>query len=112
MTITIQNVEEAKETIKTNDIVLFMKGTKDMPGCGFSAHVVQILNKLNVNFLDIDVLNDNQFKESMKKFSDWPTFPQLYVKSEFIGGCDIVKEMYESGELLELLNTKGINIKI
>ena len=112
MTITIQNVEEAKETIKTNDIVLFMKGTKDMPGCGFSAHVVQILNKLNVNFLDIDVLNDNQFKESMKKFSDWPTFPQLYVKGEFIGGCDIVKEMYESGELLELLNTKGINIKI
>ena len=112
MTITIQNVEEAKETIKTNDIVLFMKGTKDMPGCGFSAHVVQILNKLNVNFLDIDVLNDNQFKESIKKFSDWPTFPQLYVKGEFIGGCDIVKEMYESGELLELLNTKGINIKI
>ena len=111
MTITIQNVEEAKETIKTNDIVLFMKGTKDMPGCGFSAHVVQILNKLNVNFLDIDVLNDNQFKESIKKFSDWPTFPQLYVKGEFIGGCDIIKEMHESGELLELLNTKGIKIQ-
>lgn len=112
MTKNINTIVSAKEAIKNNKIVLFMKGTRDMPGCGFSAHVVQILNKLNVNFLDIDVLNDNQFKESMKKFSDWPTFPQLYVKGEFIGGCDIVKEMYESGELLELLNTKGINIKI
>ena len=112
MTITIQNVEEAKETIKKNDIVLFMKGTKQMPGCGFSAHVVQILNKLNVNYIDIDVLNDNDFKESMKKFTNWPTFPQLYIKGEFVGGCDIVKEMFESGELIELFNTKGINVKI
>ena len=112
MTITIQNVEEAKETIKKNDIVLFMKGTKEVPGCGFSAHVVQILNKLNVNYIDIDVLNDNDFKESMKKFTNWPTFPQLYIKGEFVGGCDIVKEMFESGELIELFNTKGINVKI
>ena len=112
MTITIQNVEEAKETIKKNDIVLFMKGTKQMPGCGFSAHVVQILNKLNLNYIDIDVLNDNDFKESMKKFTNWPTFPQLYIKGEFVGGCDIVKEMFESGELIELFNTKGINVKI
>ena len=112
MTITIQNVEEAKETIKKNDIVLFMKGTKEMPGCGFSAHVVQILNKLNLNYIDIDVLNDNDFKESMKKFTNWPTFPQLYIKGEFVGGCDIVKEMFESGELIELFNTKGINVKI
>ena len=112
MTITIQNVEEAKETIKKNDIVLFMKGTKKMPGCGFSAHVVQILNKLNVNYIDIDVLNDDNFKESMKKFTNWPTFPQLYIKGEFVGGCDIVKEMFESGELIELFNTKGINVKI
>ena len=112
MTINIQNVEEAKETIKTNDIVLFMKGTKDMPGCGFSANVVQILNKMNVKYIDVDILHDDDFKESMKKFTNWPTFPQLYVKGEFVGGCDIVKEMFESGELLELFNTKGIDVKI
>ena len=111
MTLTIQNIEEAKETIKKNDIVLFMKGTKDMPGCGFSAHIVQILNNLNVQYIDIDVLNDVNFKEDMKKFTNWPTFPQLYVKGEFIGGIDIVKEMFDSGELLELFNTKGIDVK-
>ena len=111
MTINIQNVEEAKETIKTNNIVLFMKGTKDMPGCGFSANVVQILNNLNVKYIDIDVLSDDNLKESMKKFTNWPTFPQLYVKGEFVGGCDIVKEMFESGELLKLFNTKGIDVK-
>ena len=111
MTLTIQNIDEAKETIKNNNIVLFMKGTKDMPGCGFSAHVVQILNNLNVDYVDIDVLNDDNFKENMKKFTNWPTFPQLYVKGEFIGGIDIVKEMFDSGELLELFNTKGINVK-
>ena len=112
MTLTIQNVEEAKETIKKNNIVLFMKGTKDMPGCGFSAQVIQILNKMNVDYVDIDVLKDENFKENMKKFTNWPTFPQLYVKGEFVGGCDIIKEMFESGELLELFNTKGIDIKI
>ena len=111
MTLTIQNIEEAKETIKKNSIVLFMKGTKDMPGCGFSAHVVQILNKMKVDYIDIDVLNDENFKESMKTFSNWPTFPQLYVKGDFVGGCDIFKEMFETGELLELLNTKGIDVK-
>ena len=111
MTITIQNVDEAKEIIKKNNIVLFMKGTKDMPGCGFSAHVIQILNNLNVDYVDIDVLNDDNFKESMKKFTNWPTFPQLYVKGEFVGGCDIVKEMFETGELLELFNTKGIDVR-
>ena len=111
MTITIQNVDAAKEIIKKNNIVLFMKGSKDMPGCGFSAHVVQILNNLNVDYVDIDVLNDDNFKENMKKFTNWPTFPQLYVKGEFVGGCDIVKEMFETGELLELLNTKGIDVK-
>ena len=110
MTITIQNVEEAKKTIKTNDIVLFMKGTKDMPGCGFSANVVQILNKMNVKYIDVDILHDDNFKENMKKFTNWPTFPQLYVKGEFVGGCDIIKEMFESGELLELFNTKGIDV--
>ena len=111
MTLTLQNIEEAKETIKNNNIVLFMKGTKDMPGCGVSAHVVQILNNLNLDYVDIDVLNDENFKENMKKFTNWPTFPQLYVKGEFIGGCDIIKEMFDSGELLELLNTKGIDVK-
>ena len=111
MTKNIQNVEEAKETIKTNNIVLFMKGTKDIPGCGFSANVVQILNNLNVKYIDIDVLSDDNLKESMKKFTNWPTFPQLYVKGEFVGGCDIVKEMFESGELLKLFNTKGIDVK-
>ena len=112
MTKNIQNVEEVKETIKTNNIVLFMKGTKDMPGCGFSANVVQILNNLNVKYIDIDILSDDNLKESMKKFTNWPTFPQLYVKGKFVGGCDIVKEMFESGELLELFNTKGIDVKI
>ena len=107
----IQTIDEAREYIKTNDIVLFMKGTKDTPGCGFSALVVQILNKMNLNFLDIDVLNDNEFKENMKKFTNWPTFPQLYIKGEFIGGCDIVKEMFETGELLELFNSRGIEVK-
>ena len=111
MTLTIQNVEEAKETIKKNNIVLFMKGTKDMPGCGFSAQVIQILNKMNVDYVDIDVLKDENFKENMKKFTNWPTFPQLYVKGEFVGGCDIVKEMFETGELLELFNTKGLDVK-
>ena len=111
MTLTIQNIDEAKEKIKNNNIVLFMKGTKDMPGCGFSAHIVQILNNMNVEYIDIDVLNDPDFKENMKKFTNWPTFPQLYVKGEFIGGIDIVKEMFDSGELLELFNTKGINVK-
>ena len=112
MTLTIQNVEEAKETIKKNNIVLFMKGTKDMPGCGFSAQVIQILNKMNVKYIDVDILHDDNFKENMKKFTNWPTFPQLYVKGEFVGGCDIIKEMFESGELLELFNTKGIDVKI
>ena len=111
MTLTIQNVDEAKEIIKKNNIVLFMKGTKDMPGCGFSANVVQILNKMNVKYIDVDILHDDNFKENMKKFTNWPTFPQLYVKGKFVGGCDIVKEMFESGELLELFNTKGIDVK-
>ena len=111
MTLTLQNIEEAKETIKNNNIVLFMKGTKDMPGCGFSAHVVQILNNLNLDYVDIDVLNDENFKENMKKFTNWPTFPQLYVKGEFIGGCDIVKEMFEKGELQTKFKEKKISYK-
>ena len=111
MTLTIQNVEEAEKTIKTNNIVLFMKGTKDMPGCGFSAHVIQILNTMNVEYIDIDVLKDDSFKENMKKFTNWPTFPQLYVKGEFVGGCDIIKEMHTNGELTKMLDNKGVKFK-
>jgi monothiol glutaredoxin len=85
-----------------------MKGNKDFPQCGFSAAVVQILNKVGVDFIAIDVLSDPEIRQGIKEFSDWPTIPQLYVKGEFIGGCDIVKEMYNSLELQELLKSKGI----
>ncbi len=97
--------------IKSNDIVLFMKGTPDFPMCGFSAAVVQILNNMEVEFNSINVLDNDKMREGIKNYSNWPTIPQLYVKEEFIGGCDIVKEMYESGELLELLKSKGIEVK-
>ena len=102
--------EQIKNEIASNDIVLFMKGTPVFPMCGFSASVVQILTKLEFEFSSINVLDSNQMREGIKEYSNWPTIPQLYIKEEFIGGCDIVKEMYESGELLELLNTKGINV--
>lgn len=93
-----------KSEIEGNKTVLFMKGSKDFPMCGFSAAVVQILNNLGVEYRDIDVLKDEEIRQGIKEFSDWPTIPQLYVDQEFIGGCDIVKEMYESGELQELFN--------
>ena len=89
--------------INNNDVVLFMKGTALMPQCGFSSYVVNILKKLNVKFRDIDVLSDPELREAIKEFSDWPTIPQLYIKGEFIGGCDITKELYENGELEELV---------
>ncbi len=95
-------LEEIQSTIKNNAVVLYMKGTKDFPQCGFSASVSHILSKLGVDFVDIDILKDPELRQGIKEFSDWPTIPQLYVKGEFIGGCDIVKEMYESGELQEL----------
>jgi monothiol glutaredoxin len=91
-----------------NDVVLFMKGTKTMPQCGFSMQVAQILNHLGVEFKDINVLEDMSVRDGVKAYSNWPTIPQLYVKGEFIGGCDIVREMFQAGELQELLNTKGI----
>ena len=97
-----------QDTISNNDVVLYMKGNKDFPQCGFSAAVVQILNKLGVDFITIDVLSDPEIRQAIKEFSDWPTVPQLYIKGEFIGGCDIVKEMYNSLELQELLKSKGI----
>ena len=102
-----QNIENE---IKSNDVVLFMKGTPIFPMCGFSAATVEVLNKIGVKFESVNVLDSDEMREGIKKFSNWPTIPQLYVKEEFIGGCDIVREMFESGELLELLNTKGIDV--
>ena len=102
--------ENIKNEIKTNDVVLFMKGTPVFPMCGFSASLVQILNNVGIKFNSVNVLDNDEMREGIKKFSNWPTIPQLYIKEEFIGGCDIVKEMYESGELLELVNSKGIKI--
>ena len=96
--------------IENNEVCLFMKGTPDAPQCGFSMAVSNILKILNVNFKGINVLENKNLREGIKKYSEWPTIPQLYIKKEFIGGCDIVKEMYESGELLELLNTRGIEV--
>ena len=97
-----------KNEIKANDVVLFMKGTPQFPMCGFSAAVAEILSNVGVKYSSVNVLDSNEIREGIKTFSDWPTIPQLYVKEEFIGGCDIIKEMFESGELVDLLNTKGI----
>ena len=97
--------------IKTNEVCLFMKGTPDAPQCGFSMAVTNILKILEVNFKGVNVLADQDLREGIKVFSDWPTIPQLYVKNEFIGGCDIVKEMYENGELAKLLKITVLNLK-
>ena len=102
-----QNIQNE---IKTNDVVLFMKGTPVFPMCGFSAATVEVLNKIGVKFESVNVLESDEMREGIKKYSNWPTIPQLYVKKEFIGGCDIITEMFESGELLELLNTNGIDV--
>jgi monothiol glutaredoxin len=101
-------LQKIQETITNNDVVLYMKGSKDFPQCGFSAAVSHVLKTLNVNFLDVDVLRDPEIRQGIKEFSDWPTIPQLYVKGEFIGGCDIVKEMMQSGELQELFQSKNL----
>lgn len=98
-----KNFEFIENEIKNNKVVLFMKGTKEMPACGFSGTVVAILNKLGVEFRDINVLFDAELREDLKKFSDWPTFPQLYINGELVGGCDITKELYQSGELEKML---------
>ena len=99
---------EIKKTIEENKVVLYMKGTKDFPQCGFSATVVQILKNLKVNFLDINVLTNPEIREGIKQFSDWPTIPQLYIDGDFVGGCDIVKEMFQTQELQQLLKDKKI----
>ena len=100
-----------KNHIDNNEVCLFMKGTPDAPQCGFSMAVTNLLKILEVNFKAINVLEDQSIREGIKTFSDWPTIPQLYIKKEFIGGCDIVKEMYETGELKKVLETKSINFK-
>ena len=97
--------------IDSNEVCLFMKGTPDAPQCGFSMAVTNMLKILEVNFKAVNVLEDQSIREGIKTFSDWPTIPQLYVKKEFVGGCDIIKEMYESGELKKIFDNKGINYK-
>ena len=109
MTTTDASAHEAiKANIDANDVVLFMKGTASMPQCGFSSRVAGVLNYMGVAFKDVNVLADEGIRNGIKSFSDWPTIPQLYVKGEFVGGCDIVTEMTLSGELDELFTAKGI----
>ena len=104
--------EFIKDTLSKNTIVLFMKGTAQFPQCGFSSSVVETLKKIGVNNLaTVNVLDDQDVRQGIKDFSNWPTIPQLYVKKEFVGGCDIVKEMYESGDLKKVFDDKGINYK-
>lgn len=97
------------QEIKNNDVVLFMKGTKDFPQCGFSGQVAKILNYLGVTFKDVNVLEDMNIREGIKAYTNWPTIPQLYIKGEFVGGCDIVKEMFQAGELQQQLTAKGVS---
>lgn len=100
--------ERIQRELQNHDVVLYMKGTAIFPMCGFSAAVVQILSQLEIPFKDINVLEDSEIRQGIKNFANWPTIPQLYVKSEFVGGCDIVREMYEAGELQQLLTEKGL----
>ncbi|MCB1562674.1 MAG: Grx4 family monothiol glutaredoxin [Alphaproteobacteria bacterium] len=106
----MQNVmfDRIQKEIDNHDVVLFMKGQAAFPQCGFSSLVVQVLSQLGVPFKDINVLEDSELRQGIKDFTNWPTIPQLYVKGEFVGGCDIIREMYESGELQALLQDKGI----
>ena len=100
--------ERIKTELSENDVVVFMKGTPVFPQCGFSAAVVQVLTHMGVKFKGIDVLQDPGLRQGVKDFTTWPTIPQLYVKGEFVGGCDIVREMFQSGELQELLDSQGV----
>ena len=106
-----QTKELIEININTNEVCLFMKGTPDAPECGFSMAVANMLKILEVNFKSVNVLSDQSIREGIKKFSEWPTVPQLYVKKEFVGGCDIVKEMFENGELKKLFEDKQIKYK-
>ena len=106
-----EDIKNQIETlIKSKEIFLFMKGTKDQPMCGFSAQVVHLLNKHKVDFDSFNVMNDWDIREGIKEYSQWPTIPQLYIKGEFIGGCDIVKEMHEAGEMQEIIKEKGLKV--
>ncbi len=100
--------DRIRKDIENNDVVLYMKGEAAFPQCGFSALVVQVLSTLGVNFKDINVLEDDEIRQGIKDFTNWPTIPQLYVKGEFVGGCDIIREMYETGELQDLMKEKGV----
>ena len=100
--------DSIRKTVANSDVVLFMKGNKATPKCGFSAQVVHILGHLGVHYKDVNVLEDVSIRDGIKSFRNWPTIPQLYVKGEFIGGCDIVREMFQAGELQQLLNEKGV----
>ena len=102
--------EQIQSTVDANDVVLFMKGTPMFPQCGFSSTVVQVLSHMGVPFQGVNVLEDMEVREGIKEFSAWPTIPQLYVKGEFVGGCDILKEMFEAGELRQLFEEKGIQV--
>ena len=104
-------IERIKSQLSANPVVLYMKGTPVFPQCGFSAAVVQILSHMGVKFKGIDVLSDPSVRQGIKEFSNWPTIPQLYVKGEFVGGCDIVREMFETGELKQLLEEKGVSVR-
>ena len=106
--VTQETLDQIKDMIDSEDVVLFLKGNQQFPMCGFSSTVVQILKHLGVHFKDVDVLQDFALREGIKQYTDWPTIPQLYVDGEFIGGCDIVREMFESGELKSLLQEKGL----
>ena len=105
---TNSTTDRIKDIIGKSDVVLFMKGVPAAPQCGFSAAVVQILSRLAVPFSSVDVLSDSEIREGIKAFSNWPTIPQLYIKGEFVGGCDIVREMFQAGELTAMLSNKGI----
>ena len=100
------------ETVKSNDVVLFMKGTPTFPQCGFSSVVANVLNHMGVEYASVNVLEDMDVRQGIKEYSSWPTIPQLYVKGEFVGGCDIIREMYETGELAEVFSTRGVNVKL
>lgn len=101
--------DQIRETVTSNDVVLYMKGTKTMPQCGFSSRVAGVLNFMGVDYADVNVLADEAIRQGIKDYSDWPTIPQLYVKGEFVGGCDIITEMTLSGELDQLFATKGVS---
>jgi len=112
MNTTLDNpvINRIKQDIGENDVVLYMKGTPVFPQCGFSAAVVQVLSQLGVKFKGIDILSDPALRQGIKDFSQWPTIPQLYVKGEFVGGCDIIREMFETGELGQLMKEKGVTL--